>query len=191
MTSRTRGGFTLIEVLLVAVIMGFIAAIAAPTFVNSLKGQRLRQARRTAMACGRYARTMAVSRQRTMNLVVTVSGSAIAVEEGAAARTMSDPVYTRDQLETLTNAPPGSELEPRLTPQPPLPSRSLSRTLEGVVIRRLTVRNGLDEETGGTVKIPYKSNGTCPPYELVLADEEGTESTIVVDFLGDATHEEE
>lgn len=187
MTSRTRAGFTLIEVLLVAVIMGFIAAIAAPTFVNSLKGQRLRQARRTVMACGRYARTMAVSHQRNMNLIVTVGGSGVAVAEGAAIRSPTDPVYTRDQLDTLTNAP--VELEPP-PPASPQPSRNLSRTLEGVVVRRLSVRNGLNEETG-TVNIPYKSNGTCPPYELVLADEEGTESIIIVDFLGDATHEEE
>jgi type II secretion system protein H len=194
MTLRTNRGFTLIEVLLVAVIIGFVAAIATPSFVNSLKGQRLRQATRTVMSCGRYARTMSVSRQQSMNLILTLGSGHVAVEEGPAPRRSSEAIYTRDQVEALSNdaphkLPPLDEPPPAKAPAEPLPSRSLARDLEGVKVKSLSIHDGLQTEEGA-VRITYKSNGTCPPYEVVLADEDGTESVILVDFLGDATHEE-
>lgn len=191
MILRTKRGFTLIEVVLVVLIIAFVAAIATPSFVNSLKGQRLKQATRLVMGCGKYARTMAVSRQRNMNLVLTVGGSRLAVEEGPAPRVKTAPVYTRDQLETLTNEATMDDLalEAKPAPAPAGPSRNLSREMEGVKVKSLVIHDGLSSEEG-SVTIAYKSNGTCPPYEIVLVDDDGKESTIAVDFLGDATHEE-
>jgi type II secretion system protein H len=194
----TKRGFTLIEVLLVTLIIGFIAAIATPSFVNSLKGQRLRQATRSVMGCGRYARTMAVSRQRAMTLTLSVGGSRISVDEGPAPANRNAPVYTREQVESLNGEPPPEalpdDLPPGFAPPPPpppkaSPARGFTREFEGVTIKRLSIRDGLQSEEGAAT-ILYKSNGTCPPYEVVLADEDGKESIITVDFLGDATHEQ-
>jgi prepilin-type N-terminal cleavage/methylation domain-containing protein len=195
MTLRTKRGFTLIEVLLVGLIIAFVAAIATPSFVNSMKGQRLRQARRSVMACGKYARTMAISRQQPMNLILTVGGNRIAVEAGPVPKPASERVYTRDQVTAMSNGP--SLDLPDIPPaeEAPAPSqdnrRNLSRVLDGVRVKSLNIRDGLKSEEDGAISIPYRSNGTCPPYEVVLSDEDGTESTITVDFLGDASHEED
>jgi len=66
--SRISSAFTLIEVLLVIVVMGIAAAIAMPSFVRSIQGQRLSTAARTLTTVARYARSMAVLKQSDMAL---------------------------------------------------------------------------------------------------------------------------
>ncbi len=176
------------------VIIGFVAAIATPSFVKSMQGQRLRQATRTVLACGRYAHTMAVSRQRPMNLVFAVGGSSVSVEEGAAPKATAAPVYTRNQVAAMTNAADFGTLlsnaPPDIPAGPPPTPRGLARVLDGIVVKRLTLRGDAGSQDSGPVAIRYKTNGTCTPYEVELVDEDGNASVITVDFLGDAEHEE-
>ena len=65
--------------LLVAAIMGIVAAIAVPSFVRSIKGNRLRAASRTIVKAGRYARSMAILSQKEMAIVFNIGSSQIAV----------------------------------------------------------------------------------------------------------------
>ncbi len=183
--------------MLVVLIIGFVAAIATPSFVNSMKGQRLRQATRSVVAVGKYARTMAVAGQRSMKLVFAVGGNRLAIEEGPVPKTGAAPIDTRNQVAGLTNE---SALDiPSIIPAPPLPEPTepepgptliLSRQFEGVTIVRVALRDGLAEEEKGNATILYKSNGTCTPYEVTLRDEDERDVVITVDFLGEATHEE-
>lgn len=169
--------------MLVAVIIGFVVAMATPSFVNSMKGQRIRQATRTVVACGKYARTLAVARQRPMKIVLQLGGGRVAVEEGPAPKVAAAQIYTRDQVGALTNAPDAGVPSPA-------PLRALSRQLDGIVVARVRTGEGLGEEKAGPVELLYRPNGTCVPYEVVLKDEDGHERTIRVDFLGEAALDE-
>ena len=58
-----RGGFSLMELLLVVVIMGIAVGIAAPAMVHSIAGNRLRTAGRALVTSARYARSMSILHQ--------------------------------------------------------------------------------------------------------------------------------
>ena len=60
---RQRFGFTLIEVLMVALIIGFMVAVSVPYMVKSIRGNRLRTAARSVIQMARYARTKAILSQ--------------------------------------------------------------------------------------------------------------------------------
>jgi len=69
--------FTLIEVLLVIVVMGIAVAIAMPSFVRSIQGQRLSSAARTLTTVARYARSMAVLKQSDLGLTFNLANGQV------------------------------------------------------------------------------------------------------------------
>lgn len=74
---HVSSAFTLIEVLLVIVVMGIVAAIAIPSFVHSIQGQRLSIAARTVTTVARYARSMAVLKQSDLVLTFNLANGQI------------------------------------------------------------------------------------------------------------------
>jgi len=72
-----HSAFTLIEVLLVIVVMGIAAAIAMPSFVRSIQGQRLSTAARTLTTVARYARSMAVLKQSDLALTFNLANGQV------------------------------------------------------------------------------------------------------------------
>lgn len=74
---RQAAAFTLIEVLLVVVVMGIVAAIALPSFVRSIQGQRLSVAARTLTTVARYARSMAVLKQSDLGLTFNLANGQV------------------------------------------------------------------------------------------------------------------
>ncbi len=81
---RTRppagpGGFTLVELLLVLVLLGVVVGIAMPYFVHSIRGNRLRVAGRTLVTVSRYARSMAVLKQAEVSLTFDLDSGKIDV----------------------------------------------------------------------------------------------------------------
>lgn len=65
-----RGGFTLIEVVLVVVISLILLGISVPHFAQSYKGAKLRSSARIINRMARYARATAIMREETMVLVL-------------------------------------------------------------------------------------------------------------------------
>ena len=86
LTAATRRrAFTLVELLLVLAIFAVVAAVTVPTFVKSIRGNRLRTATRTVLMAGRYARSMALLNQQEMAVTFDMEAGKVSVLRLGAA----------------------------------------------------------------------------------------------------------
>ena len=67
---RTKKGFTLIEVILVAVVIAILAGISLPNVAQSLRGAKLKTTANTIERMARYARGMAIIHDQTMAILI-------------------------------------------------------------------------------------------------------------------------
>ncbi len=81
-SSHSQKGFTLVELLLVFVIIGIIAAVVTPSLVKSIRGNRLRTAARSVVMAGRYARSMAVLKQKPIEVTFNIDSAVISIGGG-------------------------------------------------------------------------------------------------------------
>ena len=180
---RARGGFTLLEILLVVVIVGVAAAVAMPMFARSFRGAKLRNSVRLVLTVHRHAQTKAVLGQRyTAVLFDTRKGTLEMVDQGQAGE-KKDMFF--GTVGTESGAPPaqmgavttGAEAQAGETPDlKPVLERRLE---EGVTIR--SFRGGQDIEDIHYVS--YYPNGMCEAYQLELGDDEGRTVRIRVDAV--------
>ena len=182
-TYRQRSGFSLVELLLVVAIIGFVTAIVMPNFVSSIKGNRLRSATRTVVSAGRYARSQAVLQQRDMALVFDLDNARIAIQpmrinflDGAGSG------------QGAADAPDLSEepLENGDSPSLTLEAATLERQLEMVKFEYIEVDALEGQFAQGKIPVIYRSNGTCMPYSVRIADEQGGAVNVHVDALSSA-----
>lgn len=180
---RARGGFTLLEILLVVVIVGVAAAVAMPMFARSFRGAKLRNSVRLVLTVHRHAQTKAVLGQRyTAILFDTRKGTLEMVDQGQAGE-KKDLFF--GTVGTESGAPPtqmGAGSTGAEAPAGDLPETKpvLERRLEeGVKI--VSFRGGRDIEDIHYVS--YYPNGMCEAYQLELGDDEGRTARIRVDAV--------
>jgi len=183
-----RHAFTLIELLLVVAILGVAAAVTLPSFVRSMRGNRLRTAAQTVVMAGRYARSMAVLQQREMAVTFDLAGGAISVAGSGAAPARKE---DEDTGQDVPAPPPTAEEfggEARQSRAHATGEGRLSRKLDRVSIDWVELEDG-PVVNEGLCTVVYHTNGRCTPYTVRIVDEEGSWVTVEVDALSTATTE--
>ena len=66
---RSNAGFTMIEIMIIVVIIGILAGLTLPQFVNYFRSQRVVGARTELLSDISYARSLAIARRTTFQLV--------------------------------------------------------------------------------------------------------------------------
>ena len=168
---KRSGGFTLVEILLVAFIIGMAASIAIPAFVNSMKGARLRTSVRAVMAMNRYARSMAIMQQKQVVLRYHL-------EDGKLEMGMLDRhSYARPMRSMIDSSAMFGGGEEADQEQAGHAATQKSRELEpGIVIEDFVGGDG--QEFEGGIWVSYYPNGMCDEHSFRLMDEDGDQAVM-------------
>ena len=192
---RRLRGFTLVELLIVIVIIGVMAAMIGPTFTAGSDIARVKTASRGVIQMSRYARTMALLHQKPLELVYTSDGT-LRVEEVAGG---GESIVSSKAFASTNSADEGAAAvpEPEAVAAKEGPAGqgegasyvmadlNIEKKFEGTVFVFKGYTDSMDdgrsrkfkkalpvsaeEEGEGDVKafrIRYKSNGTCRPYSV-------------------------
>ena len=190
-----RHAFTLIELLLVVAIISVIAAITVPSFVNSMRGNRLRTSARTVVMMGRYARSMALLKQQEMVVRFDLGTSTLSLHPVRISYVPGTAQSDTDRLLHGASADAADEDEDSESAEDESPllaglgDEELNRSLEQVSITFVELEGADGRITDGSCLVRYRSNGTCTPYEVRIEDEHGEAILVKVDMLSSSETE--
>lgn len=183
-------GFTLIEILIVVVIAGMMAAIALPGFTRAMKGAHLRSAARTLTMAHKFARNTAVLRQTPMALLVDSQARTVEV---LSLRTRGS-VHSRggflDDRAERVDAPPAEDGQP--APAAPEEKPEIESELQrnygpDIVLESFQTADGREaEEIKGVYWVNYYPNGMCDGFRIELADPNGARVVISAEGISGA-----
>jgi len=179
-----RGGFTLIEILLVVVIIAIASAVALPSFARSFRGAKLRTSTRLVLGMHRNAQTKAVLGQRYMAILFDARKNTLELVEQGKPERKQDVFFGElggGGAGKMGEVSTGGEA-PAAAPEASAsaPTSQLVRKLEdGVKI--LSFRGG--QEFDDLHYVNYYPNGMCEAYEIEIGDDENHVSRIKVNAV--------
>lgn len=153
-----KSGFTLMELLVVLVIVGLVAAFIAPRITAPMGGLQLKTASKKIVSAMRYARSQAVSQRH----------GRVAIFDFEMRRMM---VFK------------GSDLPPEYRPDDlPLQKAEMRYDLPEQVRLEKAV-SSVETVTGGLFQVAFFPNGSSTGGEVILAAGEKRRFCIRVDFI--------
>jgi prepilin-type N-terminal cleavage/methylation domain-containing protein len=165
---RTKKGFTLIEVILVAVVIAILAGISLPNVAQSLRGAKLKTTANTIERMARYARGMAIIHDQTMAILIDPASKRIyagelKAEESQVDGRLDQAVLTR--LGYTDEEPPNKE---RINIR-------MQRTLEpDIEVDSFTLEtSSLPWDRDTVCFIEFYPSGQCEAFSLELIDANG------------------
>jgi prepilin-type N-terminal cleavage/methylation domain-containing protein len=159
----TKKGFTLIEVILVAVVIALLAGISLPNIAQSIRGAKLKTSANTIERMARYARGMAIIHDQTMALLIDPASKLIYAGELKPNRYEVDGKLDQAVLERLGyTGQPNKELI----------NIRMQRALEsGVAIDAFVLATHSTPWQSDTIcLIEFYASGQCESFELDLID---------------------
>ncbi len=164
-----RRGFTMIEILIVVVIAGLVAALALPGFVRAMQGARLRAAARTVATAHTFARNTAVLRQVPMALLI--DGEAASVEVVSLVDRRS--IGSRDRfLESRGERASGGLLEGAAASGLEIRSEVVRSYPEDIRVAEFASK-AEGTSLRGIHWVNYFPNGMSDGFEITLSDTRG------------------
>lgn len=103
MSEMMNKGYTIIELLMVMVIIGFFAAIVLPAFSTSYDTLKVESAYRQLMQDIRYAQQLAVSRHVTHGLSFNPSNETYFIYRQSTSNIVKDPLTQKPFIVTYTS----------------------------------------------------------------------------------------
>jgi general secretion pathway protein H len=169
-------GFTLIELTIVLVIIGFLFAVAGPRIAKGLSGLSLTTSAKKVAAALRYARSQAVNKSQPYSVIFDREHARVVI------RGIPKPVAPFSDSEDQEAL--SSEEEADETLKPPVNEVKLVAVAEGITFQNITI--GGRDVTGKTDDVPqiiFFPDGTSQGGEIVLVNNRDRALTVQIDFL--------
>jgi len=194
-----KKAFTLIELMVVIMVLGVVAAVIVPNFSVFMKGNRIRLSVKSVIIAGKYAKSVAVLRQRDTAVVFDFEANIISVNFAGSANPHSN-AFAEGELVDFEENEMGS-FETIIQTQEVSSTKgeqlqgidAIERRLEdGIVFDSVEMDDSVlsDDALGicreGVCRVVYYTNGRCEPYTVVLKHDgdSGQSVSISVDALG-------
>jgi len=202
-----KKAFTLIELMVVIMVLGVVAAVIVPNFSVFMKGNRMRLSVKSVILAGKYAKSVAVLRQRDTAVVFDFDSNIVSVNFVGSDNTSAD-AFAEDKLvdfeandlggfESIIHTQAVSSANGEQLKGIDAVERKLE---EGIVFDSVEINMSvLSGDTSGIYKegvcrVVYYTNGRCEPYTVVLKHDGDIEQSVnmSVDALGfvETTYEE-
>lgn len=117
-TSMSNKGYTLIELMVVLIVIGILAAVAAPSFALQIKKNRITSHANQLQSTFKYARSEAAKREKQIDLIAADGKWTVQVNETKEVLSVFEPTHSSisvTNLSTLIISATGATTEMDLT----------------------------------------------------------------------------